>query len=194
MEEKYGNLKELNDKSKSILKNYTENIINDLKYCDFNKFMQLLSSIPLGLKVTYDSQVHHKLRPKNGTYKNQHPIKPIRGQVYNALLGENYGSELSGQHPVIVIQNDTGNLFAHKVNVVAIEGDGNDIDESYMIKITDEDFEDNAKLTKNPSRIIVSEILTLDKARLEKYVGKLKPEKMKEINCKLISQLSLDKQ
>ena len=186
MDKKYEDLIDLNDKSKGILKNKYEQIIDRLKNTDFKKFMLLIESIPIGLKVTYESEKHQKQRPKHGKEKGQHPIKPIRGQIYNALLGENFGSELSGEHPVIIIQNSTGNLFAQKVIVVPIEGDGNVIDESYMMKITSNDLEGSNQLTKDPSRIIVSEILTIDKARLGKLIGRLKKEKIKELNGSIV--------
>lgn len=189
----YDELNSLNDKSKELLKCKFEYIIENLKNVDYNKFKQLSESIPMGLKITYDSQMHQRQRTKEGKEKGQHPVKPIRGQIYNAFLGEQYGSELSGEHPVIIIQNDAGNLYAHKVIVVPIEGDGNKIDESYMIKLTNNDLMDGKKLTKVPSRIIVSEIMTLDKARLGKLIGRLKPEKIKELNEKISFQLSVDK-
>lgn len=193
MSKRYDDLDELNDKSKEVLKIRSERVINRIKITDFPKFKAFMESISLGLKITYESDQHQKQRVKIGKEKGQHPLKPIKGQIYNALLGENFGSELSGQHPVIIIQNSSGNLFAQKVIVVPIEGDGNTIDESYMMKITDDDLENDDKLTKNPSRIIVSEIITIDKARLGVKVGKLKSETIGLLNKKLYSQLSLDK-
>lgn len=189
----YDELNLLNDKSKDLLKSKFEHIIANLKTSDYVKFKQLFESIPLGLKITYNSQIHQSQRPKQGKEKGQHPIKPIRGQIYNAYLGENYGSELSGEHPVVIIQNDSGNLYAHKVIVVPIEGDGNKIDESYMIKLTNSNLIDGKTLTKVPSRIIVSEIMTLDKAKLGKLIGKLTPETIKDLNEKISYQLSIDK-
>lgn len=153
----------------------------------------MIKTLPESLKVTFESDQQQKLRAKEGKEKGQHPIKPIRGEIYNALLGENIGSELSGQHPVIIIQNSTGNLFAQKVIVIPIEGDGNIINESYMMKVISDDLEDNDTLTKNPSRFIVSEIITIDKARLGRKVGKLKDKRMIDLNAKIRSQISLDK-
>ncbi|RKJ62046.1 type II toxin-antitoxin system PemK/MazF family toxin [Butyricicoccus sp. 1XD8-22] len=190
---KYNDLRVLNDKSKGILRTNIDNIIDKLKYSDFKKFQSLVTNIPSGLKITYESEQHQKQRVKSGKEIGQHPVRPIRGQVYNAFLGENFGSELSGQHPVVIIQNATGNAYAQKVIVVPIEGDGNEIDEAYMMKITSDDLEGDVQLTKNPSRIIVSEIKTIDKARLGKKIGELKSDRLKLLNEKLYNQLSLDK-
>lgn len=188
----YDELDHLNDKSKDILTKKTESIVSKLKKTDFKKYVALLSFIPNNLKLTYKSDVWNKARPKTGKDKKKHPMKPIRGQIYNAYLGENLGSELSGDHPVIVMQNSTGNLFAQKVNVLPIEGDGNDVTEPYQMKITSADLEDDVKLTKDPSRIIISDILTIDKARLGVKVGMIKEVKMKEINKAIIAQLGID--
>jgi len=192
-EKKYSDLNDLNEKSKSKLKSDLEKVVDELKDTDFIKFRNLINNTLESLKISYESEQHQKQRPKLGKQKGQHPIKPIRGEIYNALLGEKSGSELSGQHPVIVIQNDAGNLYAQKVIVIPIEGDGNKIDESYMMKVNSEDLEGTNKLTKEPSRLIISEIMTIDKARLGIKVGKLKKEKIKELNQKVYNQISLDK-
>lgn len=193
MGKKYSELRELNENSRNILKSRVQEIINELKEIDYRKFLKVMNNIKDILKITYESKKHQQQRPKTGNNKGQHPIKPIRGQIYNAILGENAGSELSGEHPVIVIQNDTGNLFAQKVIVLPIEGDGHTINEAYMMRITSEDLEGDKRLRKEPSRAIISEILTIDKARLGFKIGRLKSEKIKELNKKIYNQLSLDK-
>ncbi|WP_404403839.1 type II toxin-antitoxin system PemK/MazF family toxin [Jeotgalibacillus malaysiensis] len=151
-----------------------------------------MNFISENIRLTYTSEQLNNQRPKSGKDKNKHPVKPIRGQIYSAYLGENLGSELSGEHPVIILQNSAGNLFSQKVNVLPIEGDGNIVKEPYQMRIVSDDLEDGVKLTKNPSRIILSDVMTIDKARLGLKVGMVKKEKMKEVSKSLISQLSLD--
>ncbi|KQL54521.1 hypothetical protein AN964_14140 [Heyndrickxia shackletonii] len=46
-------------------------------------------------------------------------------------------------------------------------------------------------LDKDPSRINITEILTIDKARLDTRVGKIKNDLFKDINFKLKRQLGL---
>ncbi|WP_248928666.1 type II toxin-antitoxin system PemK/MazF family toxin [Paenibacillus hamazuiensis] len=190
---KYNELKDLNEKSKEILLKKAESVISQLKQSDFVKGLSLIEAIPNSVKQTYDSIQLNTQRPKEGKEKKQHPIKPIRGQIYNAFIGENVGSELSGEHPVIIIQNTAGNLFAQKVNVLPIEGDGNVVKEPYQVKLTSDDLEDGVQLLKDPSRVIISDVLTIDKAKLGIKVGKIKDEKMKKINECLMIQLELDK-
>lgn len=71
-----------------------------------------------------------------------------------------------------------------------IEGDGNKINPRYQIKLTNDDLE-YGQLGKNPSRIIFTDVTTLDKARLSRKIGKLSPAKMKEVNNYLIKHLDL---
>lgn len=71
-----------------------------------------------------------------------------------------------------------------------IEGDGNKINPRYQIKLTNDDLE-YGQLDKKPSRIIFTDVTTLDKARLSRKIGKLSPAKMKEVNNYLIKHLDL---
>lgn len=73
-----------------------------------------------------------------------------------------------------------------------IEGDGSKINPHYQIELTNADLE-QGMLDKNPSRIIFTDIMTLDKARLDRKIGKLKPEKIEEVNRYLIAHLELKK-
>ena len=102
-----------------------------------------------------------------------------------------FGKELCGSHPVLIVQNQKQNIHAEKVNVLPIEGDGNKINPKYQVQITSADMENNIILSKDPSRVIISDIMTLDKARLGKKIGKLKQSKMDVINETLKLQLDL---
>lgn len=202
----YNSLNELNEKSKEKLKVESEQVIASLKNGDYPKYQNFNKDIPTGLKITYESKQHmidkrteKRKKEEDNAAKGirkkvvtTHPISPIRGQIYNALLGENWGSELSGEHPVLIISNAKNNLFAQKVNVVAIEGDGNNTSAPYLVQISSSDFEDGAKkLKKDPSRVVAPEILTIDKSRLNLLVGKLKDKKMLEISEALAKQLEI---
>lgn len=80
----------------------------------------------------------------------------------------------------VVISNKGKNLYSEKVNVVPIEGDGNKIDPKNNIQLTNEDLEDG-NLNKDPSKIIGADIMTIDKARLDRRIGKLKDYKLIEV-------------
>lgn len=85
---------------------------------------------------------------------------------------------------VIIISNDTGNIYSEKVNVLPIEGDGTKINPKYQMRLPNSDLE-SGHLDKDPSRIIFTDIMTIDKARLDIKIGMIKHEKMKEINSNL---------
>lgn len=153
-----------------------------------NKIIQHLKEIPLLCKLNKKSKENRAKRAKDP--KHIHPVGVSRGEIYNFEITEGVGSELSGNHPVIIIQNKKGNIYSEKVNVLLIEGDGNSINPNYQMELSNNDLL-TGSLSKNPSRIILTDICTYDKARLIYKMGKIKPEKMKEINNAIIKQLSL---
>lgn len=120
-----------------------------------------------------------------------HPVRPKRGEVYLATITTGAGSELSGQHLVVIISNNKGNLYASKVIATVIEGDGKKINPAYHVQLSGADL-DTGRLDKDPSRIMTAEIITIDKARLKNKIGMIKPAKMAELNKILLSQLSLN--
>ena len=128
---------------------------------------------------------------KKKTYNKVHPVVPTKGEIYNAFITVGVGKELCGMHPVVIMQNQSQNMHADKVNVLPIEGDGNKINPKYQVQITSDDLEGTGTLNKNPSRVIISDILTIDKARLGVKIGKLNKEKVEILNEKLKKQLDL---
>lgn len=129
-------------------------------------------------------------RKKKVSNSKMHPIIPKKGEIYNAFISEGVGRELTGNHLVIVIQNKNSNLYSDKVTVVPIEGDGNKIKKNYQMKLTNNDLV-FGKIDKDPSRIIFSDILTFDKARLGRKIGMLNDEKIERLNLSIKKHLSL---
>lgn len=121
--------------------------------------------------------------------QKHHPIKPLRGEVYMAEMGINVGVEFKDYHPVIILQNDKGNLYSETTIVIPMTGieAGEKLDPIIHFKITNYDFESVEKsgLDKNPSKIKLADITTIDKARLKTKVGKLKSTFMKTIEKKV---------
>ena len=185
----YNNLKDMDPSNKTTLSSMFVGILTNIKNTSFRKMAAIIKDIPAICKMSYESFENSQLRKSN--YNKVHPIVPQKGEVYNAFITEGVGRELCGTHPVVIMQNKSQNLHSDKVNVLPIEGDGNTINPKYQEQITSSDFEDNITLTKDPSRVIISDILTIDKARLGKKVGKLKQEKIDILNEKLKIQLDL---
>lgn len=108
---------------------------------------------------------------------------PRRGEVWLVNWNPARGSEQAGKRPALVIQNNIGNENASTTIVAAI---------SSSVKI----FPMNVKIEppqgglELPSIVKTSQILTVDKKRLEKRLGRFSREKMEEVNQAI--KLSLD--
>jgi mRNA interferase MazF len=108
---------------------------------------------------------------------------PKRGEVWLVNWNPARGSEQSGRRPAVVIQNDIGNEKSPTTIVAAI---------SSSVKI----FPMNVKVEPPeggldfPSIVKTSQILTVDKKRLEERLGKISRKKMREVNQAV--KLSLD--
>jgi mRNA-degrading endonuclease toxin of MazEF toxin-antitoxin module len=183
----YSSLTCLNDKQIDVLKDIFNGVINSIKNISNSKLIALVKPLPVLCRLHYLS-IENKTKQRNND-ENHHPIQPIRGEIYNTLITENIGSELNGNHLVVVVSNSQTNIFAEKINVIPIEGDGTRVPK-YLVQLNNEDLDDG-HLDKEPSRIIIPEILTIDKARLQNRIGKIKADKMKIINDKLKRQLAI---
>jgi mRNA-degrading endonuclease toxin of MazEF toxin-antitoxin module len=183
----YSQLENLSEADKTQLTNEFGNKVQDVKKISLTKAIKLIRNIPIICRLHYQALEYRKKRLSDKDKK--HPLQPIRGEIYNAIITENVGSEINGNHLVVVMSNPNTNIYADKVNVLPIEGDGN-IVPKYLVKLTNNDLE-YGHLDKDPSRIIIPEMLTIDKARLERRIGKIKPEKMITVNNKLKGQLCL---
>ena len=106
------------------------------------------------------------------------------------FITEGVGSELCGNHLVVIIQNKKANIYSEKVNVLPIEGDGTKINPNYQVRLSSAELTDG-KLDKEPSRIIVTDITTIDKARLGRRIGRLTPECLAAVEKLLKNHLEL---
>lgn len=185
----YNQLKDLENEKKSALSSMFIGILSNIKNTSFRKMTAIIKDIPSVCKMSYQSYENSVLRRMD--YNKVHPIVPVRGEIYNAFITEGVGRELCGTHPVVIMQNESQNIHAEKVNVLPIEGDGNKINPRYQVQITSNDLEGDSFLTKDPSRVIISDILTIDKARLGTKIGKLNENIMGVISEKLKIQLDL---
>lgn len=163
-------------------------LISTIKHISVNKALKYIQALPIICRLHYNSLENRRI--KNNDSKKLHPIIPQRGEIYNAYITEGVGSELCDNHLVLIIQNQKGNMYGEKVNVLPIEGDGMKVNSNYQVKLANDDME-TGHLNKNPSRIIITDITTIDKARLDRRIGKIKPECMSAVDKLLRQQLSL---
>lgn len=184
----YNSETNLNTNDQTTLSAVFTGLLSTLKHISVNKATKYIQCLPLICRLHYNSLENR--RAKNLDPKKFHPIKPQRGEIYNAYITEGIGSELCNNHLVLIVQNQKGNLYGEKVNILPIEGDGNKINPKYQVKLTNADLE-NGHLDKDPSRIIVTDITTLDKARLDRRIGKVNTNCITQVDKLLKQQLSL---
>lgn len=110
-----------------------------------------------------------------------------RGEIYFADLDPHYGSEQGGKRPVIVIQNNTGNKFASTVIVAAVT--------SKVSKKPNQPthvlIEQNPAFSR-PSVVLLEQIFTIDKERIQRLLGQTTPDEMYQINEALMNSLDLN--
>lgn len=108
---------------------------------------------------------------------------PKRGEIWLVNWNPARGSEQAGKRPALIIQNNIGNEKSPATIVAAI---------SSTVKL----FPMNVKIEPHESELNLSsivktsQILTIDKDRLEKRLGQLDKLKMQEVNAAI--KLSLD--
>lgn len=109
-----------------------------------------------------------------------------RGDVYLANLGVGFGSEQGGTRPVVILQNNMGNIYCPTIIVAPlstkidkkpnqpthyrIEGDGANI---------------------RPSVVLLEQITTIDKRRAAKHLGRLSDNDMDDMNETILISLGL---
>jgi len=108
---------------------------------------------------------------------------PGRGEVWLVNWNPARGSEQAGKRPALVIQNNIGNEKAPTTIVAAISGSVR----MFPMNVRIDPPEGGLDLS---SIVKTSQILTVDKKRLEKRIGQLSAEKMEEVNGAI--RLSLD--
>ena len=110
-----------------------------------------------------------------------------RGEIYFADLDPHYGSEQGGKRPVIVIQNNTGNKFAPTVIVAAVTSKAS----KKPNQPTHVLIEQNPAFSR-PSVVLLEQIFTIDKERIQRLLGQTTPDEMYQINEALMNSLDLN--
>ena len=110
-----------------------------------------------------------------------------RGDIYCADLNPVIGSEQGGTRPVIVIQNNTGNKHAPTLIVATV-----------TTKINKkQNMPTHYLLEKNPafhepSIVMLEQIRTIDKQRIDSYLGKVTSNEMHQIERALAVSLDME--
>lgn len=111
-----------------------------------------------------------------------------RGQVYYADLKPTVGSEQGGIRPCLIIQNDAGNCHSPTV-IIATMTTQKKTDLPTHVAVSEEDYCLDINTT-----ILLEQLRTIDKSRIENFVGKLSDGTMQRVDEALCISLALNKE
>lgn len=111
-----------------------------------------------------------------------------RGDIFKARLSPVVGSEQGGTRPVLIISNDTGNKHSPTVIIAAITGM-----EHTKANLPTHIFAKGYEWLEKDSIILLEQIRTLDKQRLEKYLGTFDKHLMLSVDKALGISIGLTK-
>ena len=115
------------------------------------------------------------------------PFEVRRGEMYFADLSPAVGSEQDGYRPVLILQNDTGNRHSPTVVIAAITGKlkKTRLPTHYMLPAM--------RGLHIPSVVLLEQIRTIDKGRLDAYIGTLDEITMEGIDRALAVSIGISK-
>ena len=111
----------------------------------------------------------------------------VRGDIFYANLNRGIGSEQSGYRPVLIIQNNIGNRFSPTVIVAAITGKIH-----YKARLPTHCILDASQELSIPSMVLLEQIVTIDKSRLKRYIGRINHDNILLLNKALSISVGLD--
>ena len=117
---------------------------------------------------------------------NREKARILRGDIYYADLNPVVGSEQGGVRPVLVVQNDVGNIYSPTVIVAAITAQ--DLKAEIPTHISIEGTENGLK---KASMVLLEQVRTIDRTRLQEYIGHLGVRSMNHVNNALTISLGL---
>lgn len=116
-------------------------------------------------------------------------MKIKRGEIYYADLSPVVGSEQGGLRPVLIIQNDTGNMYSPTVIAAAITSR-----RTKNALPTHISIHSSASGLPQDSIVLLEQVRTLDKVRLKGKTGQISSADMFKINKALSVSLGLQPQ
>lgn len=110
-----------------------------------------------------------------------------RGDIYLVDLGMNVGSEQGGCRPVLLLQNDVGNHFGPTLIVAPVTS-------RYWKKSKQPTHTllEGIQNLNSPSVVLAEQLLTIDKMRVMKYLGKVPEEQMLAVDRAVKLSLGLE--
>ena len=111
----------------------------------------------------------------------------MRGDIFYASLSHGIGSEQRGYRPVLIIQNNIGNKFSPTVIVAVITGKVH-----YKARLPTHCLLNLSPALSVPSMVLLEQVITIDKKRLKRYVGRISEEEIISINKALSISVGLE--
>ena len=110
-----------------------------------------------------------------------------RGDIYYANLNPVIGSEQGGTRPILIISNDIGNRHSPTVIVAAITSRVHT-----KAKLPNHTAIRDFEGLNKDSIILLEQIRTIDKKRLQEYIGMLSESEMARVDKALAISVSLN--
>ena len=109
-----------------------------------------------------------------------------RGDLFWVNLDPTRGSEQAGRRPVVVIQNNIGNEAA--VTTIIAPLTTKDFSKVYPVNVC---LPKGTGGLKSRSTVLLSQIRTIDRSRLEARIGQVPPMYLKKIDQAIKTSLAL---
>ncbi len=102
-------------------------------------------------------------------------LAPRRGEVWLVNFNPGRGGEQRGVRPALVIQNDTGNIYASTTIIAAITTTIKEFPVTVVLPGGEGGL-------KQRSMVNLAQLLTIDKGRLQKRLGRLSDAVIERVN------------
>ena len=111
----------------------------------------------------------------------------LRGDIYYSDMEPHIGSEQGGKRPVVVLQNNIGNRHSPTLIVatVATRTEKKKNQPTHVLVDSNPAFEES-------SMILLEQIFTIDKSRIERFMGYASKAEMLRIDMALLVSLALN--
>ena len=109
-----------------------------------------------------------------------------RGDIYLANLNPFKGSEQGGTRPVLVLQNNDGNYYCPTLIVAPITT------KLKKLNMPTHCCFEKVRGLDEPSMVSLEQIKTIDKSRVQKYLGKMTREQMREVEDAIRESLGME--
>ncbi len=111
---------------------------------------------------------------------------PRRGEIHWVNLDPTIGSEIAKTRPAVIISNDIGNEHSTRVIVAPLTSQGTERVYPFETLV----LAGEAGL-RQPSKVLLDQVRSIDKQRLGRRAGTLSPERMREVDRAIRLSLSV---